>query len=315
MITIGIIGDVHNAFDLDDVQAFNHSTLDLLLFVGDLGKYRHIEGLQTARVMSQLCKPALLIPGNHDTMIALQLLAELRQWQRTAWLTSWGQGIRRWRLNRALGAIVMGGYSTHHYRFGGEAFDIVVGRPFSFGGPYLAFGPFLRRTYGIASMAQSVARLKQCIDQAQSETILFLGHCGPTGLGNGRSDLWGIDFRPAGGDNGDADLQAAIAYAKQKGKRVTAVVAGHMHHHLKGGGLRTWQLTQDETLYLNAARVPRIEHQHDHPPLHHYVKLTINNGAATAEAIQFLGQPETAVSPKTSLSDKMRRLFDNTTTN
>ena len=42
-------------------------------------------------------------------------------------------------------------------------------------------------------------------------------------------------------------------------KRVLAVVAGHMHHRLKGGGERKWLVESDGVLYVNAARVPRIE--------------------------------------------------------
>ncbi|HVT34028.1 MAG TPA: hypothetical protein VHE37_00480, partial [Nevskiaceae bacterium] len=68
------------------------------------------------------------------------------------------------------------------------------------------------------------------------------------------------------------------------GKRVHAVVAGHMHHRLKGGGLpRRVQLLRDHTLYLNAARVPRIRVQ-DGAEVRYHVSLTL--GAQDARATE-----------------------------
>jgi uncharacterized protein (TIGR04168 family) len=90
--------------------------------------------------------------------------------------------------------------------------------------------------------------------------VLFLAHNGPSGLGGQAQDLWGRDFDPDGGDWGDADLRGAIEHARGRGLRVLAVLAGHMHWALRGrpGVQRRWQLQERGTLYVNAARVPRV---------------------------------------------------------
>ena len=110
--------------------------------------------------------------------------------------------------------------------------------------------------HGVNSLETSISKLKTCVDEAQSKNLLFLAHTGPYGLGNGRSDLWGIDYKQSEGDNGDHDLQEAIFYAKNKGKNIIAVVAGHMHHRLKREGYRTSYRCKDGIHYVNAAKVP-----------------------------------------------------------
>ncbi|MGH8459189.1 MAG: hypothetical protein ACRESV_07555, partial [Nevskiales bacterium] len=101
-----------------------------------------------------------------------------------------------------------------------------------------------------------------------------------------RDDIWGCDFRPEGGDFGDPDLRAAVEYAIALGKTVHAVIAGHMHHRLKGGGgeRRYWQIRQDGILYINAARVPRIRRRVPGQPRHH-VALTLDEHGVRAEAV------------------------------
>ena len=119
--------------------------------------------------------------------------------------------------------------------------------------------------------------------------MIFLAHNGPTGLGTSRSDLWGCDFRREEGDFGDEDLALAITYARELGKRVLAVVAGHMHHRLRGGGKRRWYERKDGILYVNAARVPRIFEELGHA-YHHHVDLTIDGDEV--EAIEVLRHVE-----------------------
>jgi uncharacterized protein (TIGR04168 family) len=88
--------------------------------------------------------------------------------------------------------------------------------------------------------------------------------------------MWGNDFWPEAGDFGDSDLRQAIDFAQQRGKTILAVVAGHMHHHVKKGGQRTWHLVQDGINYMNAARVPR-NFVVDGRTLHHHICLTLTN--------------------------------------
>ena len=279
MIQLALIGDVHRHFDQHDVTYFNQSRYDLLLITGDLANYRHREGLTVARQMARLQKPALIIPGNHDTLSLPQLVAEIKQYPRLRRWLAWGQPRRLQQWQQALGQVQVGGYSTHvvpdH-----EDVAVIVGRPFAMGGSVLHCQPQLLRQFGIGSIEDSAARLCQLIDEVSSQRLIFLAHNGPTGLGASRDAIWGNDFRPPASDFGDSDLREAIAYAQQRGKKVLAVVAGHMHHKLKGSGQRTWHLVQEDIHYINAARVPRIFEENSRI-VHHHITLTLTNDTVT----------------------------------
>lgn len=276
---IALIGDIHRQFNQYDITQFNHSNYDLLLFTGDLANYRHREGLTVARQMAQLQKPALIIPGNHDTITALQLLAEIKQWPRLRRWLAWGQPRRLRQWQQALGQVQVGGYSTHPVP-GVEDVAVVVGRPFAMGDSVIRCEPQLKRQFGIGTIAESVARYYQLIDQTPAQRLIFLAHNGPIGLGTSRDAIWGSDFRPEAGDSGDSDLQEAIDYGRQQGKTVLAVVAGHMHHAIKNGGQRTWHRVQDGIHYINAARVPRIFEENGRI-LHHHIRLTFTDQTMT----------------------------------
>ena len=119
---------------------------------------------------------------------------------------------------------------------------------------------------------------------ASRSASLFLAHNGPSGLGSGRADIWGCDFKKDEGDFGDEDLRLAVDHAQSSGKRVLAVLAGHMHHAIKGGGERRWQIERDGVLYVNAARVPRIfEHEGRH--VRHHIAITLSEQGARAEPV------------------------------
>lgn len=282
-IRIAIIGDVHMRFTDADVAYFHRAAYDLRLLVGDVAGVRFGASLPVARRLAALPRPGVLIPGNHDAVTLVQLLAEVRQHERLARWTGRGQARRVQRLQAALGDLVMGGYSVHSYQVRGLAFDVIAARPFSQGGSWLGCRAYLRARYGVDSLAASAALLCRRVDEAPAGTLIFLAHNGPAGLGSNHSDLWGCDFRPEGGDFGDPDLQQAVAYAQAQGKRVVAVVAGHMHHALKGGGQRAWQLTRDGVCYVNAACVPRIQPR-DGRTVHHHVCLTFDERSAAVTA-------------------------------
>lgn len=284
MVKIALIGDVHRQISSADVTAFNQSDYDLLLFVGDLANYRHREGLAAARILAGLRKPALLIPGNHDGILAWQLLAEIKQSPFWIRLFSRGQARRVAQLRRALGPVAVGGYSAHAYQFNGFAFDVIAARPFAMGGSSFSFAPYLQRAYGVADLAASAARLRHCVDAAHSDTLIFLAHNGPTGLGAAADAIWGADFRRAAGDHGDADLAEAVAYAQAQGRRVVAVVAGHMHWRTKQGAQRQWHALCDGIHYVNAARVPRIW-QADGQTRRHHLRLTFGEGETAVAPI------------------------------
>ena len=297
---IAIIGDVHEQWNEKDNAFFNSSAYDLLLFVGDLTSIVSVRRTPAiARRIGRLRKPALMIAGNHDVHNRVQLLAEVLNNARLAALTGWRHAaFHRW-LRDWIAPVQMGGYSSHFFRAGDVAFDVVLARPCSMGGARSAerrggrvggrysgasngdlnFVPMLRDVYGVHDVAASAERLRLCVDRARSGRIIFLAHNGPTGLGGAPDDLWGRDFgRNIGGDWGDADLRQAIDYARAQGKQVEVVVAGHMHLHTKQGQERPWLRRLDGVPYVNAARVPRVRKAG-----RHHVRLALNGVGVEVE--------------------------------
>lgn len=273
---MAVIGDVHLHFDAHDVAYFNQSDYDLILFVGDLVNYAPWRGKKVWQHMNNLRRPVLFMPGNHDSTHVFQLIAEVVGNSALSRATGFGQLRAFNQLRRELPGIAFCGYSLHPVASQGFRFDIVAGRPHSMGGPTLSFAPFLGRKYGIHSMADSARLICEQIDQSQTENILILGHNGPTGLGSRRDDIWGCDFKKEQGDFGDPDLELAVTYAREQGKNVLAVVGGHMHHGLKGGGTRRWEISIDDVPYVNCARVPRI-FQRDGKTMRHHVRLEMSS--------------------------------------
>lgn len=274
MLQIAIIGDIHLHFDGRDVAFFNQSAYDAILCVGDLSNWRPRQGLPIARRLAQLTKPTLFIAGNHDTVSAGQLLAEMKHW---AWLQrflSFQHEPRMRRLQKALGPVIWGGYGVHPVGDQRDGVTVITARPLTMGGSDFSFAPALARQFGVYSLADSAAKLKQCVDAAAHDRLIFLAHNGPAGLGDCATDIWGCDFWAEEGDFGDEDLRVAIEYARQKGKQPLAVIGGHMHHHLKNGRTRLWQIERDGTVYLNAARVPRIFNRHG-VTVHHHLSLRL----------------------------------------
>jgi hypothetical protein len=65
---------------------------------------------------------------------------------------------------------------------------------------------------------------------------------------------------------------------------VLAVIGGHMHLRTKQGELRPWMTERDQTMYINAARVPRI-FSGDDDVYRHHVSVTISPGGIEAEEV------------------------------
>lgn len=283
---LAVIGDVHHAFNEVDTAYFNASDHDALLFTGDIYTYSPQRGLRAASELAELEKPALLVPGNHDAIHPAQFAAELTRRTSLIRLTAVGQERRLRDLREAVGGVQVGGYTTHRLK---EGLDVITGRPHSMGGSTISFAPLMSEAYGVRTLEDSVRRLQNCIDESDAPQLVFLAHNGPTGLGGRRNDLWGADFLREEGDFGDTDLRIAIDYALTRGKRVLAVVAGHMHHRIRGGGKRKWYERRDGVLYINAARVPRIFEERG-GVFHHHVDLFIEQGYA--EAVEVLRQTD-----------------------
>lgn len=295
MARIAVIGDVHEHWNGKDTFFFNRSEYDLLLFVGDLTSILSLKRTPSiARRLAELRKRALMIAGNHDVHNLIQLAAEVFDSRRLMWLSGARHAAFHERLARWIAPVEMGGYSSHFFRFGNVAFDVIVARPCSMGSGLagsvkengtprfrkrLNFARMLGDVYGVDSLEASAQRLKACVDRARSERLVFLAHNGPTGLGDAPDDLWGRDFgEPVGGDWGDEDLRVVIDYALEKGKKVEAVVAGHMHLRTKQGDERPWLKHRDGVAYVNAARVPRVR-----PVGRHHVSIVLNGEAVEIE--------------------------------
>ena len=285
-LRIGVVGDIHTQWDARDAKALDEAAYDLILFVGDLGGYRARGAERVARRMARLRTRAFAIAGNHDAVLAAQLVAEAFPRGRAArGFLSLGQGGRVDALERALGQITLGGFSAHEVAPGADALWLVVARPHSMGGPSLAFERQLRRRYGVASLGDSRDAICRAVDETPAGArLLFLAHNGASGLGDSRDAICGRDFHRNAGDWGDPDLREAIDYARRSGRRVLASVSGHMHLRLKGGGRRDDQAREGGTLHLNVAEVPRHRRAGGGVERHH-VCLEIEGDEARATTV------------------------------
>lgn len=277
ILRIAVVGDLHTHFDVFDIHMLNQRDFDLLFFTGDLGSGSRESSLEMARLISGLRGSVLVMPGNNDTVDIRQLASELthRSGQNAI------MAIAQQRQHES--DISLCGYSLHRVVVGDRPVSLIAARPHSMGGPELTFPDYMAETYAIHSLKDSVARMKALVDQADQD-IIFLAHNGPHGLGGEAADIWGCDFMTDGGDWGDTDLAAVVQYARAVGKRVLAVVAGHMHLRTKQGVERPWHVAVDDIAYVNAARVPRIFSTSEGVYRHH-VLLTLTPDGLDIEEV------------------------------
>jgi uncharacterized protein (TIGR04168 family) len=270
---IAVVGDLHGFWDDSDAQYFSQAAYELVLFTGDLGSGSADNGVKVARSLSRITKRTLVLPGNNDVQRAAQIAAELNH--RRGLLSLFKPR------DEGAGQVHLCGYSLHPFQLGARTITLLAARPYSRGGPELSYPDELSARFGVTSMEDSARRLCALIDRAEASELIVLAHNGPTGLGANATDLWGRDFTSEAGDWGDPDLRVALDYAKQRNKRVLAVVAGHMHTN---PGARVWQQTQDGTLYVNAARVPRIW-EDAHGKYRQHIALELAEHASAREVL------------------------------
>jgi uncharacterized protein (TIGR04168 family) len=275
---IAVLGDLHSWWDAADTKYFNASDYELLLFTGDLGGGRANNGIEIARSLARLSRPTLVMLGNNDAAEYARIAAELSYQQGRARLL----GDRPSLLPGSIGVRPCG-LDAHRFELGELAVTVICGRPFAMGNSELSSLDALG-SYGVRTAVDATKRLKSLVDGADTEHLIFLAHNGPQGLGDEADALWGRDFHPDAGDWGDADLAQAIEHARKLGKRVLAVIAGHMHWGLRTGGERRWQVKRDGVLYVNAARVPRIV-RNEERRLHHHVALRVDKSGAQAREV------------------------------
>lgn len=244
---IAVVGDVHDRWDENDEIALHHLGIDLVLFVGDFGN----EAVSVVRSIAQIDLPKAVIFGNHDAWYSA---------------TDWGrkkcpydrQVEDRLQQQLDLMAGVHVGYGKLDFPVWG--FTVVGARPFSWGGSTWKNEEFYEAQFGVKSFEESTQRIMENVESAAHSTVIFVGHCGPLGLGAAAEDLCGRDWKPLGGDHGDPDFAAAIAQTQAIGKTIPLVAFGHMHHALRHTKkqIRKRLEQRDGTIYLNAASVPRI---------------------------------------------------------
>lgn len=247
-MTIALVGDVHDQWDGEDEIALKKLGADLVLLVGDFGN----EAVNVVRSIANLSLPKAAIFGNHDAWYTAT------DWGRSKCPYDRKQEDRVQQQMDLLGAAHVG-YSK--LDFPDLQLTVVGGRPFSWGGPTWKHDDFYRDRYGITSMAESTARILDSAASATYDTLLFVGHCGPAGLGDRPEDPCGRDWKPLGGDFGDPDLAEAITQSRSLGKTIPLVAFGHMHHNLRHTQLQTRRnlhIDEHGTAYVNAASVPRI---------------------------------------------------------
>lgn len=285
VIRIAVVGDVHEQWDRQDAIALHHLQVDLALLVGDFGN----ESLAIVEQVAALDIPKAVVLGNHD-----------------AWYTATPWGRKKCPYDRSQEDWVQAQLDClgpAHVGYGKLDFPalgltVVGGRPFSWGGVEWKNKTFYRERFGVEGWAESEARIAAAVDKATHNTVIFMGHCGPAGLGDRPESPCGRDWKPLGGDYGDPDLAAAIAHAKAMGKQVPLVTFGHMHHGLRHRkDIQRERLCTDAggTVYLNAASVPRIV-QTDTTCRRNFSLVTLQGGQVQSAALVWIDQDLALVS-------------------
>ena len=246
-ITIAVVGDVHNQWEDRDERALQHLGIDLVLFVGDFGN----EAVEVVGDIAKINIPKAAIMGNHD-----------------AWYSasSWGRQKAPYdrsvedRVQQQLDLLGNTHVGFSKLDFAECNLSVVGSRPFSWGGSTWRNAQFYSDRYNVTSFAESTQQIVNSAKDAAYDNLIVIGHNGPFGLGSKTESICGRDWKIDGGDYGDPDLQEAIAQIRSLGKSIPLVTFGHMHHALKhpAGKRRTIVEFKEDTVYLNAACVPRI---------------------------------------------------------
>ncbi|MEY2911845.1 MAG: hypothetical protein RLZZ184_1154 [Cyanobacteriota bacterium] len=278
-VKIAVVGDIHDQWDVEDGMALKHLGVDLVLFVGDFGN----ESVEVVKTIASLDLPKAAVMGNHD-----------------AWYSATEWGRKKCPYDRTkedwvqkqldlLGAVQVG-YSK--LDFPQWNLTVVGGRPFTWGGPEWRFAEICQERYGVSSLDDSADKIVNAVKNATCDNIIFLGHNGPSGLGDRAEDPCGKDWHPIGGDFGDPDLAAAISQTLNMNKTVSLVAFGHMHRtlrHTKKLERKAVFKSPEGTIYLNAANVPRIV-QENGVKLRNFSLVFLDGGMVTKVALVWVGK-------------------------
>lgn len=276
-IKIAVVGDVHDAWEEEDGLALKHLSVDLVLFVGDFGN----ESVEVVRAIASLDLPKAAILGNHD-----------------AWYSASEWGRKRCPYDRTKEDHVqqqldlLGEFHVGYGKLDFPSLNLTVvgSRPFSWGGQDWKNKEFYLERYGVTSFEESTHRIVEAANSAAFENIIFMGHSGPLGLGDSPVDPCGKDWHPIGGDYGDPDFASAIAQVRNRGKSIPLVAFGHMHHQLRHSDqLRIPVVSLQETVYVNAANVPRIM-QTESDRLRNFSLVSLEGGVVSQVSLVWVSQ-------------------------
>lgn len=284
-IKIAIVGDVHEQWETADQQALLSLAVDLVLFVGDFGN----ESLPIVQAIADLEIPKACVFGNHD-----------------AWFTAtdWGRKkcpYDRQKEDRVQEQINI--LADSHVGYGNKEFcqfalTVVGSRPFTWGGPQWKYDDFFASRFGVTGFTDSTQLIVNSVKNTALDTIIFLGHNGPSDLGDRPESICGRDWQPLGGDFGDPDLAEAIAQSRVLGKRIPLVAFGHMHHtlrHTKKQVREPVQVDEYGTVYVNAANVPRIKEK-DGIKLRNFSLVCLEKQVVSEISLVWLGADHQIVS-------------------
>ncbi|HTL90455.1 MAG TPA: TIGR04168 family protein [Leptolyngbya sp.] len=279
IVRLAVIGDIHDRWEEEDAAALEFLGVDLALFVGDFGN----ESVNIVKLIAALQTPKAAILGNHDAWYSA---------------TDWGRSkcpydrTKEDRVQQQLDLLGEAHVGYSKLDFPDLDLTVVGGRPFSWGGSSWKNDRFYRERYGVHSWDESADRILNAVEQAKSNTIIFIGHNGMKGMGNQPEDPCGKDWQPIGGDHGDPDFTSAITQTRQRGKSVPLVAFGHMHHslrHTKTELRRPIHVDAAGTVHLNAARVPRIIEQGG-DRLRNFSIVALEHGIVTKISLIWLNQ-------------------------
>ncbi|MEL6163059.1 MAG: TIGR04168 family protein, partial [Cyanobacteria bacterium J06628_3] len=184
-LKIAVVGDVHDQWENEDSIALKHLGVDLVLFVGDFGN----ESVEVVRKVASLDIPKAVVMGNHD-----------------AWYTATEWGRKKCPYDRTKEDWVqqqldfLGDTHVGFSKLDFPDFDLTVvgSRPFTWGGPKWKFADLCKERFGVGTLEESTTRIMEAVNSAAHETIIFLGHNGPFGLGDKPEDPCGKDWHPIG---------------------------------------------------------------------------------------------------------------------
>ena len=290
---IAVVGDIHDHWEAsEDRLALQQLGVDLVLFVGDFGN----ESVEVVRAIASLDLPKAVVMGNHDAWY------NASDWGRKKSPYDHTQEDRVQQQLELLGETHVG-YGK--LDFPGLNLSVVGSRPFSWGGAEWQNRDFYRDRFGVNNFEESSDRIVAAANEAAYDTVLLLGHNGPTGLGDQPEDTCGRDWNPRGGDFGDPDLTKAIKQVRASGKTIPLVTFGHMHHRLRHtqSRLRTAISTDTEgTIYFNSASVPRIMEE-DGDRLRNFSLVSLTSKGVSEISLVWLGQDFTVASKQTLYRD------------